>query len=195
MALVESTGVRTVGFGAEVFGAASRGFTALAALRLALADLATFFRTTFFVAFPLVLFRAIQGLLFLLSSRPIRRNEPAGNVHWPAPSHLFASLSPLGNGPRGARVVGPASSTHGPDRAMHPAVSAFIGDPLALFPELPPCPTCGTGLLLPFSDYGPEAGAAVVFKAWACSNPSCGFCLRIDKGGVSYGRRLRQGEK
>jgi hypothetical protein len=51
------------------------------------------------------------------------------------------------------------------------------------------------GVFLPFSDYGPEGGAAIVFKAWACSNPACGFCLRIDKGGVTYGRRLRQGER
>jgi len=78
---------------------------------------------------------------------------------------------------------------------MQDPVSGLIGDPLALFPELPPCPTCGVGVFLPFSDYGPEGGAAIVFKAWACSNPACGFCLRIDKGGVTYGRRLRQGER
>jgi len=74
-------------------------------------------------------------------------------------------------------------------------VSVLTGDAFALFPELPPCPTCGVGVFLPFSDYGLEGGAAIVFKAWACSNPACGFCLRIDKGGVTYGRRLRQGER
>ena len=28
-----------------------------------------------------------------------------------------------------------------------------LTDPLALFPKLPPCPTCGVGVFLPFSDF------------------------------------------
>ena len=78
---------------------------------------------------------------------------------------------------------------------MKRSVSALGGDLLALLPELASCRACGCGLLLPFSDYGPEAGAAVVFKAWACSNPACGFCVRVDKGVVSYGHRIRPGER
>jgi hypothetical protein len=29
-----------------------------------------------------------------------------------------------------------------------------------------------------------------MYKAWACINPNCGFQLRIDKGQVTYGKRL-----
>ncbi|MBN1485395.1 MAG: hypothetical protein JXA37_11805 [Chloroflexia bacterium] len=45
----------------------------------------------------------------------------------------------------------------------------------------PVCQKCKQGVLLPLSDYGQE-GAAVIFKAWVCSNPDCGFNLKIHKG-------------
>jgi hypothetical protein len=54
----------------------------------------------------------------------------------------------------------------------------------------PTCLKCNVGVLVPLSDYGQE-GAAVYFKAWACTNPDCGFSLRIDKGEVSYGRKIQ----
>lgn len=56
--------------------------------------------------------------------------------------------------------------------------------------ELPKCPECPgnpLGILLPLSDYH-DNGASVIFKAWACCNPKCGFVLRIDKGTCSYDR-------
>lgn len=53
--------------------------------------------------------------------------------------------------------------------------------------EWPDCQSCDQGQLLPLSDYGPD-GAAVTYKAWACSNPDCGFLVRIQKGEVAYGR-------
>jgi len=55
------------------------------------------------------------------------------------------------------------------------------------FPTLPQCPSCGTGSLLPLSDYGPD-GSMVLYKAWACSKSSCGFVIRADKGTVTYGK-------
>jgi hypothetical protein len=57
--------------------------------------------------------------------------------------------------------------------------------------ELPKCQKCNAGLLIPLSDYGQE-GATVIFKAWVCTNPDCGFSLRIDKGEVSFGRKIEQ---
>lgn len=57
-------------------------------------------------------------------------------------------------------------------------------------PSFPGCLKCSGGLLVPLSDYGQE-GAAVTYKAWACTNPDCGFSLRIDKGEVSYGRKIQ----
>ncbi|MDB4882939.1 MAG: hypothetical protein JWL95_1705 [Gemmatimonadetes bacterium] len=55
--------------------------------------------------------------------------------------------------------------------------------------QLPPCRKCGDGVLLPLSDYGRD-GAPITFKAWACSNPACGFNVRIDNGELSYGRAV-----
>ena len=56
--------------------------------------------------------------------------------------------------------------------------------------DFPKCLKCSTGILLPLSDYGQD-GAAVTYKAWACINSDCGFSLRIDKGEVTYGKKVQ----
>ena len=43
------------------------------------------------------------------------------------------------------------------------------------------CQKCNIGVLVPLSDYGPE-GADLLYKAWVCTNPECGFGLRIRNG-------------
>ena len=60
--------------------------------------------------------------------------------------------------------------------------------------HLPPCRKCDEGVLLPLSDYGRD-GAAIRYKAWACSNPVCGFNVRIDNGELSYGRTIGTSSK
>jgi hypothetical protein len=60
--------------------------------------------------------------------------------------------------------------------------------------EWPKCQKCNNGALIPLSDYGQE-GASVMFKAWVCTNPDCGFSLRVDKGEVTYGRRIETKHK
>ncbi len=60
--------------------------------------------------------------------------------------------------------------------------------------QFPSCLKCGSGTLIPLSDYGRE-GASVQYKAWVCTNPDCGFNLRIDNGEVSIGRALGQSLK
>ncbi len=55
--------------------------------------------------------------------------------------------------------------------------------------EFPKCQKCNNGVLIPLSDYGQE-GSSVLFKAWVCTNPDCGFSLRVDKGEVSYGKKI-----
>lgn len=60
--------------------------------------------------------------------------------------------------------------------------------------EFPTCRKCGTGLLLPLSDYGRD-GAPIMYKAWACNNPDCGFNLRIDNGEISFGRMVASSNK
>jgi hypothetical protein len=60
--------------------------------------------------------------------------------------------------------------------------------------QIPPCLKCGTGFLVPLSDYG-EQGSSVAYKAWACVNPKCGFSVRVDKGAVTYGQRIKEGDR
>ncbi len=58
----------------------------------------------------------------------------------------------------------------------------------------PNCHKCNTGVLVPLSDYGRE-GAAIRYKAWVCTNPECGFNIRIDNGEISLGRSIGQSQK
>ena len=60
--------------------------------------------------------------------------------------------------------------------------------------QFPKCLRCETGVLLPLSDYGRE-GASIMYKAWVCSNPECGFNLRIDNGEISMGRDITESYK
>jgi hypothetical protein len=58
----------------------------------------------------------------------------------------------------------------------------------------PRCLKCENGILLPLSDYGRE-GAPIRYKAWVCSNPECGFNIRIDHGEITIGRTIGQSYK
>ena len=60
--------------------------------------------------------------------------------------------------------------------------------------EWPICLKCSLGRLLPLSDYGRD-GAPITYKAWVCSNPECGFNLRIDNGEISFGRVIGPRQK
>ncbi len=55
--------------------------------------------------------------------------------------------------------------------------------------EYPKCMKCGIGVLIPLSDYGKD-GAPIMYKAWVCTDPNCGFNLRIDNGEISIGRSI-----
>ncbi len=60
--------------------------------------------------------------------------------------------------------------------------------------DFPQCQKCSTGVLIPLSDYGRE-GSSIMYKAWVCTDPNCGFTIRIDNGEVSIGRQLGQSSK
>jgi hypothetical protein len=47
----------------------------------------------------------------------------------------------------------------------------------------PICRACGRGELVPLSDYGGQ-GSAVQYKAWVCTEPDCGFNLKVRNGDV-----------
>ncbi len=58
----------------------------------------------------------------------------------------------------------------------------------------PDCQKCNAGVMIPLSDYGRE-GSSIMYKAWVCSNPSCGYNIRIDNGEVSVGKPIQQSMK
>ena len=60
--------------------------------------------------------------------------------------------------------------------------------------DYPGCQKCDSGVLVPLSDYGRD-GATIEYKAWVCTNPECGFNLRIDNGEISIGRAVGQSSK
>jgi len=72
-------------------------------------------------------------------------------------------------------------------------VRQLMGREERMLPESLPlvrCKKCGIGTMLPLSDYGQE-GAAILYKAWVCDSPTCGYNLRIDRGQVTYGDLLQ----
>ena len=55
--------------------------------------------------------------------------------------------------------------------------------------SFPKCLKCNRGVLIPLSDYGRD-GAPITYKAWVCTDPECGFNLRIDNGEISLGKAV-----
>jgi hypothetical protein len=49
--------------------------------------------------------------------------------------------------------------------------------------NFPKCQKCNSGDLVPLSDFGSQ-GAAIHYKAWVCTNPDCGYNLKIRNGDV-----------
>ena len=56
----------------------------------------------------------------------------------------------------------------------------------------PQCRKCKDGDLVPLSDFGSQ-GAAIHFKAWACTNPDCGFNIKIRNGDLYVDEPITSG--
>ena len=56
----------------------------------------------------------------------------------------------------------------------------------------PICRKCDLGQLLPLSDFGSQ-GAAIHYKAWVCSDPDCGFNIKIRNGDVYLNEPIASG--
>jgi hypothetical protein len=56
----------------------------------------------------------------------------------------------------------------------------------------PKCQACTTGDLVPLSDFGSQ-GAAIHYKAWVCTNPDCGFNIKIRNGDVYLNEPIASG--
>jgi hypothetical protein len=57
---------------------------------------------------------------------------------------------------------------------------------------LPRCQSCNSGDLVPLSDFGGQ-GAAIHYKAWACTNPECGFNIKIRNGDIYLNEPISNG--
>ena len=58
--------------------------------------------------------------------------------------------------------------------------------------SFPKCQKCKTGDLVPLSDFGSQ-GATINYKAWVCTNPQCGFNLKIRNGDVYLDEPIMSG--
>ena len=58
----------------------------------------------------------------------------------------------------------------------------------------PVCQSCPEGNLLPLSDFGSQ-GAPIHYKAWVCSNPDCGFNIKIRNGDVYMNEPIADGAR
>ena len=58
--------------------------------------------------------------------------------------------------------------------------------------SFPDCQACDRGDLLPLSDFGGQ-GASIRYKAWVCSNPTCGYNLKIRNGDVFINEPIGSG--
>ncbi len=56
----------------------------------------------------------------------------------------------------------------------------------------PLCQKCKVGVLVPLSDFGSQ-GAAINYKAWVCTNPECGFNLKIRNGDIYLNEPIMDG--
>jgi len=56
----------------------------------------------------------------------------------------------------------------------------------------PKCQKCKLGDLVPLSDFGSQ-GAAIHYKAWVCTNPNCGFNIKIRNGDVYINEPISSG--
>jgi hypothetical protein len=101
---------------------------------------------------------------------------------FPAAALLWAYVASREKQPDATITIHPTKK----EDVMEQRRNQGTGNGTALF-ELPNCQKCNEGKLLCFSDYGQE-GASVIFKTWACSNPTCGFYVRADKGEIKEGK-------
>ena len=56
----------------------------------------------------------------------------------------------------------------------------------------PKCQNCNSGDLLPLSDFGSQ-GASIHYKAWVCTNPDCGFNIKIRNGDIYLNEPISPG--
>jgi len=69
----------------------------------------------------------------------------------------------------------------------------MVGGSTVVVVNFPKCQKCELGDLVPLSDFGSQ-GAAIYYKAWACTNPSCGFNIKIRNGELFIEEPVNDGQ-
>jgi hypothetical protein len=75
-------------------------------------------------------------------------------------------------------------------RSRHGGLSGV--DEIVDVSNFPLCQKCKIGDLVPLSDFGSQ-GAAIHYKAWVCTNPDCGFNLKIRNGDLYVDEPISSG--
>lgn len=57
----------------------------------------------------------------------------------------------------------------------------------------PKCQKCKIGDLVPLSDFGSQ-GATIHYKAWVCTNPECGYNIKIRNGDIYLNEPISSGQ-
>ena len=60
--------------------------------------------------------------------------------------------------------------------------------------SFPMCQQCGRGNLVPLSDFSSH-GASVLYKAWVCTSPECGFNIKIKNGDIIFNEIVHSGSR
>jgi hypothetical protein len=79
-------------------------------------------------------------------------------------------------------------------RLVYTLKTKYFGWEVDLVEQLnfPKCQKCSTGDLVPLSDFGSQ-GASLHYKAWVCTNPDCGFNLKIRNGDIYLNEPIMSG--
>jgi hypothetical protein len=56
----------------------------------------------------------------------------------------------------------------------------------------PKCQKCEKGVLVPLSDFGSQ-GAPIHYKAWVCTDPDCGYNIKIRNGEIYLNEPILSG--
>ena len=78
------------------------------------------------------------------------------------------------------------------NRDILPGVMWLTREEVSVEDTLPKCQKCTTGDLVPLSDFGSQ-GAPIHYKAWVCTNPDCGFNIKIRNGDVYINEPITSG--
>lgn len=58
--------------------------------------------------------------------------------------------------------------------------------------SFPKCQKCEKGVLVPLSDFGSQ-GAPIHYKAWVCTDPDCGYNIKIRNGEIYLNEPILSG--